>query len=102
MVRVAGSQHMVQARLASMVDTIAAWIFARPTPIEVLEQRCNFLPARFRWSGRLWRVRRVIDVWDEAATALLPPRRYFRVQCNDGDNRVVFQDLRLGMWYMSL
>jgi hypothetical protein len=75
---------------------------ARPEPVEVVEQRYNFLPLRFRWSGSLWRVRRVTQVWDEAATGLLPPRRYFQVLCDDGGERMLFQDLRLGLWYLRV
>lgn len=86
--------------LARAVAAAITLLFNRPEPIEVIEQGYNFLPLRFRWSGELCRVRQVKRVWDEAATALLPPRRYFWVICDDGGERMVFQDLRLGMWYV--
>lgn len=99
MIHVAGSR-VVHRHAKSRVEVLFAWLFARSAPIEVVEQRFNFLPARFRWGGRLWRVRRVLRMWDVAATTLLPPRRYFCVQCDDGGDQVVFQDLRLGIWYL--
>ena len=98
MIHVAGRQRTRRER-AGWLEGFFAHVFARPAPIELVEQRFNFLPARFRRNGELWRVRGVLRVWDEAATALLPPRRYFHVRCDDGGERVLFQDLRLGMWY---
>lgn len=92
-------QHGVrrQGQLAGWVGRV----FARPQPIEVVEQRYNFLPRRFRSAGCLWSVRAIRRSWDVAATAILPPRRYFHVLCDDGGERMLFQELRQGMWYLS-
>lgn len=102
MIHAAGQQGMWRGRAGAWLNTVLAQVFARPTPIELIEQHCNFLPARFRWAGELRRVRGVTQVWDEAGTVLLPPRRYFQVCCDDGGERVLFQDLRLGMWYLHV
>ena len=77
-------------------------LFRRPEPVEMVEQRFNFLPRCFRWRGDLWRVRSIVRVWDRPSTALLPPRRYFEVSCGQRDNYVLVQDLRIGVWYLSL
>ena len=92
-------QRRRSLRLPQLVAAVSR-LFVRSEQIEVVEQGYNFLPLRFRWSGQLWRVRQVQRVWDEAATALLPPRRYFWLVCDDGGARMVFQDLRLGIWYL--
>ena len=44
-----------------------AWLAAlwqRSEPIDVVEQRFNFLPDRFRWRGDTRRVRAVTRVWE--------------------------------------
>jgi hypothetical protein len=41
-------------------------------------------------------------MWDEGATPLAPPRRFFQVLCHDGGDRILFQDLRLGTWHVSV
>lgn len=84
----------------SLTNRLFARLFGQPDPVAVVEQRYNFLPARFRWSGQIWRVRRVVRVWDTAATALAPPRRFFAVLCHDGGERTLVQDLRIGAWFV--
>lgn len=81
-----------------------AWetLFVRAEPIEVLDQRFNFLPHCFRWRGNMWRVRSVARVWEQPQSALQPPRRYYEVICGQGLRYVVFQDVRIGTWHMSL
>ena len=73
-----------------------AALFQRAEPVDLVEQRYNFLPQRFRWRGDLRRVRTVARVWEQ------PARRYFEVTCCQGRSYVLFQDLRVGTWHMSL
>ena len=77
-------------------------LFVRAEPIEVLDQRFNFLPHCFRWRGNMRRVRSVARVWEQPQSALQPPRRYYEVICGQGMRYVVFQDVRIGTWHMSL
>lgn len=77
----------------------AAW-FTAPEPIELTEQRFRFLPQRFRWRGGLRRVRAIIRVWEHSGTRWQAPRRYFRIVCQDGCGLTLFQDLRVGTWYI--
>jgi hypothetical protein len=74
----------------------------RAEPVELIEQRYNFLPHSFRWRGGLRRVRAVARVWEQPGAATRPPRRYFEVICGGGGSYILFQDLRIGTWHMSL
>jgi hypothetical protein len=100
-------QHMggVLPRRTSILERIRALVGrlgVRLEPVELVEQRYNFLPQRFRWRGNVMRVRHVMKVWEQDHTATRPPRRYFQVVCHDGGSRVLFQDLRLGTWHLSV
>jgi hypothetical protein len=81
---------------------ILAELLKRAEPVELLEQRFNFLPRCFRWRGGLWRVRSVVRVWEQPCVGLRPSRRYFEVICGQDGSCVLFQDLHLGTWHMSL
>ncbi len=76
------------------------WL-VRAEPVDVLEQRFNFLPQRFRWRGDLRRVREVTRIWEQPG-GLLPARRYFEVICGQGHRFVLFQDVQLGTWHISM
>jgi len=86
----------------SRVWSAVGALFRRPEPVEMLDQRFNFLPRSFRWRGDVWRVRSIARVWDRPSTALLPPRRYFEVNCGQRDSYILVQDLRIDVWYLSL
>lgn len=73
-------------------------VLTEPEPIELLERRYNYLPRRFRWRGSMRYIGEVVSVWDEANQQR--PRRYFQVACR-GEEYLLFQDLRLGMWYLQ-
>jgi hypothetical protein len=77
-------------------------LFVGAEPIEVIDQRFNFLPHCFRWRGDLRRVRMVSRVWEQPQSGLQPPRRYYEVICGQGKRYVLFQDVRIGTWHMSL
>jgi hypothetical protein len=74
----------------------------RVEPVDLVEQRYNFLPHSFRWRGAMRRVRRVARVWEQQGSAARSPRRYFEVTCGGGGSYVLFQDLRVGTWHMSM
>jgi hypothetical protein len=87
----------------------AAWVFmcleeltSRVEPVDLLDQRFNFLPRSFRWRGDLWRVRAIVRVWEQPCAGWWPPRRYFEVTCGPGSCHILFQDLRIGTWHVSL
>lgn len=80
-------------------EVIAA-LFERPEPVELTEQRFQFLPQRFRWRGDLRRVRAITQIWERSGTRRRAPRRYFRVICQDGCGMTLFQDLQLGTWHV--
>lgn len=102
---------MVQ-RISALAPTQSSWIdrawallmawAARTEPVEVVDQRWNFLPDRFRWRGDLQRVRAVARVWEQPELGLQPARRYFEVICGQGKRYVLFQDVQVGTWHMSL
>ena len=88
---------------------IAAWVRARLAeltrqvePIDLLDQRFNFLPRSFRWRGDLWRVRSIVRVWEQPQIGWQSSRRYFEVTCGPGSCHILFQDLRIGTWHVSL
>lgn len=95
-----------QARMVALRGSgIRSWaraaigsIFSRPEPIEVIEQRFNFLPQCFRWRGAVRQVRHVVSIRDQAGGPA--PRRYYEVICHDGGSCVLFQDLCLGTWHV--
>jgi hypothetical protein len=89
-----GLTAWVRARLAELTR--------RVEPIDLLDQRFNFLPRSFRWRGDLWRVRSIVRVWEQPCASWRPSRRYFEVTCGPGSSHVLFQDLRIGTWHVSL
>ena len=93
-----------QARngLATWVRTHLAELTSRVEPIDLLDQRFNFLPRSFRWRGDLWRVRSIVRVWEQPGAGWRPSRRYFEVTCGPGNCHILFQDLRIGTWHVSL
>lgn len=68
----------------------------RAEPIDLVDQRFNFLPHRFRWRGDMRRVRAVARVWERSG------RRYFEVICGQEQSFVLFQDVRVGTWHVSV
>jgi hypothetical protein len=74
----------------------------RVEPVDLLDQRFNFLPRSFRWRGDLWRVRAIVRVWEQPCGGWRPARRYFEVTCGPGSCHILFQDLRIGTWHVSL
>jgi hypothetical protein len=83
------------------------WLFlarfaGRVEPVELLDHRFNFLPRSFRWRGDLWRVRAIVRVWERPRAGLRPARRYFEVACGQAGSYLLFQDLHVGTWHVSL
>ena len=70
-------------------------------PIYLCEKRYNYLPLRFMYRGQERRVRRVEKSWGEAATWRTPPRRFFRVRCQDDEIVHLIHDVRLDAWYLE-
>ena len=93
-----------QARrgLVARVRACLAELTGRVEPVDLLDQRFNFLPRSFRWRGDLWRVRSIVRVWEQPCGGLRPARRYFEVTCGPGSCHILFQDLRIGTWHVSL
>ncbi len=73
----------------------------RHEPIALREMRFNFLPSRFMYRGRDRLVRRIEKIWGEDATWRKPPRRFFRVRCQDDQIFHLIHDLRLDAWYLE-
>jgi hypothetical protein len=95
----------IAPRRAGFADRLYALLgplFRRAEPVAIVEQRFNFLPRSFRWRGDLRRVRHIARVWDCAHIGRRAPRRYFEVVCQDGGICVLFQDLNVGTWHLSL
>ena len=88
--------------LGGRVWAMLAELFERAEPIELFEQRFNFLPRSFRWRGDLRRVRAVVRVWELPGVGMRPARRYFEVLCGQGGSYILFQDLHIGTWHVSL
>lgn len=101
MIHGGGSVVIRQPGLLARLGALAERLLARDAPIELLEQQYNFLPCRYRHRGQVWRVRQISAIWDCRASALLSPRRYFRVICQDGNAHILFHDLQLGTWFLS-
>jgi hypothetical protein len=100
---------LIRSGVGGRVLARIAALLRRAEPVELIAQRYNFLPYSFRWRGDLRRVRVVARVWEDAGRpfsavgmAARPPRRYFEVRCGEGGSYVLFQDLRLGTWHMSV
>ncbi len=88
-----------------LIDRVFATLSSlamRGEPIEVIDQRFNFLPHRFRWRGDMRRVRAVAQVWEQPGAAWRPARRYFEVICGQDKRYVLFQDVQLGTWHMNV
>jgi hypothetical protein len=85
---------------ARLLAGLRAWS-AGGEPVELVEQRFNFLPQRFRWRGVHWRVRQISAIW-EHARGRQQARRYFRVICQDDTQHMLYQDLTLGTWHVRL
>ena len=98
------AQHSMRGLtgLASRAWAALVEFLNRAEPVELLDQRFNFLPRSFRWRGDLWRVRVVVRVWEQPPVGLQPSRRYFEVLCGQDGSCVLFQDLHLGTWYLSM
>jgi hypothetical protein len=88
--------------LATWVRASLAELTSRVEPIDLLDQRFNFLPRSFRWRGDLWRVRSIVRVWEQPRVGWRPARRYFEVTCGPGSCHILFQDLGIGTWHVSL
>ena len=93
--RVVRQHHLIE-RLSSLLSTYFGW----SEPVELVEQRFNFLPRIFRWRGDVWRVRRVVRVWDYDGGAWQASRRYFQIICQEERSYVLFQDLSIGTWHL--
>ena len=89
-------------RLATWVRARLEELTGRVEPVDLLDQRFNFLPRSFRWRGDLWRVRSIVRVWEQPCGGLRPARRYFEVTCGPGSCHILFQDLQIGTWHVSL
>jgi hypothetical protein len=70
-------------------------------PVELLARRFFYQPLRFRWRGLPHSVRRIERVWERAGRLGRSPRRYFHVRCQDERSYTLYQDLRLGAWYVE-
>jgi hypothetical protein len=88
--------------LFAWVRASLAELACRVEPVDLLDQRFNFLPRSFRWRGDLWRVRSIVRVWEQPRVGWRPSRRYFEVTCGPGSYHILFQDLRIGTWHVSL
>src|SRR3989442_254074 len=91
-------QHHLIARLSSLLSTFVVW----SEPIELVEQRFNFLPRVFHWRGDVWRVRRIVKIWEYDGKGRRSSRRYFQVLCQEERCYVLFQDLSIGTWHLHL
>jgi hypothetical protein len=94
----APAQPGIFSRALMMVSSF----FVRVEPVELVAQRFNFLPHRFRWRGDLRSVRAVARTWEQPQIGLWPARRYFEVICGQGTRYILFQDIQIGTWHVSL
>ena len=78
------------------------WPRKRVELIELCARRFRYQPRRFRWRGLLHTVRSIDRVWEQVGSKSRRARRYFRVTCHDDQTYTLFQDLRLGAWYVEL
>lgn len=72
----------------------------RAEQVELVARRFAYQPLRFRWHGSQHSVRRIERVWERALPGA--SRRYFHVRCGDDQSYTLFQDLRLGAWYVEV
>lgn len=97
---------MSKGHIAARRHQLGAWLWRtllrHAEPVEVIEQRFNFLPRAFRWRGDLRRVQAVVQVGEQPARAGRRPRRYFQVVCQDNSRLMLEQDLQLGAWYVRV
>jgi hypothetical protein len=100
--RSSGGYGQARNRLVTWFRASLAELTSRVEPIDLLDQRFNFLPRSFRWRGDLWRVRSIVRVWEQPHFGWRPSRRYFEVICGPGSCHILFQDLRIGTWHVSL
>ena len=93
-----------QARigLPAWVRASLAELTGRVEPVDLLDQQFNFLPRSFRWRGDLVRVRSIVRVWEQPHAGWRSSRRYFEVTCGPDSCHILFQDLRIGTWHVSL
>lgn len=91
-------------RLLKLCVAATPWSSAlggrRAEQVELMARRFSYQPLRFRWHGSQHRVQRIERVWERAPAGA--PRRYFRVRCGDNQSYTLFQDLRLGAWYVEV
>ena len=87
--------------LGGRVWAMLAELFERAEPIELFEQRFNFLPRSFRWRGDLRRVRAIVRVWELPGVGMRPARRYFEVLCGQGGSSLVNQIFSTSTWQSS-
>jgi hypothetical protein len=70
-------------------------------PVAVCEKRYNYLPLRFLHRGEERLVWRIEKIWGERATWRRPPRRIYRVRCQDDQVVDLIHDVRLDAWYLA-
>jgi hypothetical protein len=107
--RISAFSSQSPGRLMRDRQGLVGWLHAglsvfrrRAEPIDLLGQQFNFLPRSFLWRGDRWRVRSIVRVWEQSQSGLRPARRYFEVICGPGNRHLLFQDLRIGTWHVSL
>ena len=83
--------------LLTLLDTFRQ----RAEPIELVEQQFNYLPRTFRWHGRLWRVQQILNIHEQRVNER-EGRRYFQVLCQDYHSYLLYQDLHIGTWHVSM
>jgi hypothetical protein len=99
-----GAGVFAPRRSEGLFDRLRALLDAcrrRAEPIELVEQQFNYLPRTFRWHGRLWRVQQILGI-HEQRRAEREGRRYFRVRCQDDRSYLLYQDLHIGTWHVSM
>lgn len=90
-----------KGRWSELRNRVAAWA-RHSEPIDMCAQRYGYQPQRFRWHGALLRVSRLERVWERIGNGARNPRRYFRVLCQNDCSYTLYQDLRLGTWYVEV
>ena len=100
--RPAGGSGLGRIGFVVWIRATLAELTSRVEPVDLLDQRFNFLPRSFRWRGDLWRVRSIERVWEQPRGGWRPARRYFEVTCGLDTSHILFQDLRIGTWHVSL
>lgn len=94
-----GQWHRVSWRRPTLRQRLEGWwrqLVPQPEAAHV-ELRHAYMPQRVRWRGMQQSIRAVERVWERPAGR---PRRYFQVRCQNGQQITVFQDLRIGAWYI--